>query len=44
VIAFPDGKSTLMLVATRLRQVAATNWGTKLYLQSNPLAEVVAIA
>jgi transposase-like protein len=44
VIAFPDGKSALILVTTRLRRVAATNWGTKLYLQSNRMAEVVAIA
>lgn len=27
--AFPDGKSALMLVAARLRHVAATKWGTK---------------
>ena len=31
--AFPDGKSALMLVAARLRYVAATRWGTKRYLQ-----------
>jgi putative transposase len=42
--AFPDGKSALMLVAVRLRHVAATRWGTKRYLQMNRLAEVVAIA
>lgn len=42
--AFPDGKSALMLVAARLRYVAATKWGTKRYLQMNRLAEVVAIA
>jgi hypothetical protein len=42
--AFPDGKSALMLVATRLRYVAATRWGTKRYLQMNRLAEIVAIA
>ncbi len=41
--AFPDGKSALMLVAARLRHVAATKWGTKRYLQMNRLAEVVAI-
>ena len=34
----------LMLVAARLRYVAATRWGTKRYLQMNRLAEVVAIA
>jgi len=42
--AFPDGQSTLMLVAARLRHVAATKWGTKRYLQMNRLAEVQAIA
>jgi putative transposase len=42
--AFPDGQSALMLVAARLRHVAATKWGTKRYLQMNRLAEVVAIA
>jgi putative transposase len=30
--AFPDGQSALMLVAARLRHVAATKWGTKRYL------------
>lgn len=35
--AFPDGKSALMLVAARLRYVAATRWGTKRYLQMNRL-------
>jgi putative transposase len=44
VRAFPDGKSALILVATRLRHVAATRWGTKRYLQMRRLAEVVAIA
>ncbi len=42
--AFPDGQSALMLVAARLRHVAATKWGTKRYLQMNRLAEVAAIA
>jgi len=42
--AFPDGKSALMLVAARLRHVAATKWGTKRYLQMNRLAEVGSIA
>ncbi len=27
--AFPDGQSALMLVAARLRHVAATKWGTR---------------
>ena len=39
--AFPDGQSALMLVAARLRHVAATKWGTKRYLQMDRLAEVV---
>jgi transposase-like protein len=30
--AFPDGQSTLMLVAARLRHVASTKWGTRKYL------------
>ena len=35
---------TLMLVAARLRHVAATKWGkTKRYLEMNRLAEIVAI-
>ncbi len=42
--AFPDGKSALMLVAARLRHVAATKWGTKRYLPMNRLAEVRVIA
>lgn len=42
--AFPDGRSALILVAARLRHVAATRWGTKRYLQMNRLAEVRAIA
>jgi transposase-like protein len=42
--AFPDGNSALMLVAARLRHVAATKWGTKRYLQMDRLAEVRAFA
>ena len=30
--AFPDGQSALMLVAARLRHIAATKWGTRRYL------------
>jgi hypothetical protein len=33
-----------MLVAARLRHVAATKWGTKRYLPMNRLAEVRVIA
>lgn len=42
--AFPDGKSALMLVAARLRYIAATRCATKRYLQMNRLDEVVTIA
>jgi putative transposase len=36
--SFPDCQSALMLVAARLRHLAATKWGTKRYLQINRLA------
>ncbi len=29
---FPDGRSALMLVVARLRHVAATQWGSRRYL------------
>jgi transposase-like protein len=29
--AFPDGRSTFMLVAARLRHIAGTRWGAKRY-------------
>jgi transposase-like protein len=35
--AFPDGQSALMLVAARLRHIAATKWGTKRYLSAELL-------
>jgi len=35
--AFPDGQSALMLVAARLRHVAATRWGTRRYLAAELL-------
>jgi hypothetical protein len=38
-----DSKA-LILVAARLRHVAATKWGTKRYLQMDRLAEVVVVA
>jgi transposase-like protein len=38
--ALPYGQSALMLVAVRLRHVAATKWGTKRYLQMDRPAEV----
>jgi transposase-like protein len=37
--AFPDGRSALMLVAARLRYVAASRWGTRRYLNMRRLAE-----
>jgi hypothetical protein len=30
--AFPNGHSTLMLCAARLRHIAGTHWGSKRYL------------
>jgi putative transposase len=32
---FPEGNSALMLIASRLRHVAATRWGIKRYLEMN---------
>lgn len=37
--AFPDGQSTLMLVAARLRHVAGTKWGTTRYMNMDRLKE-----
>jgi len=37
--SFPDGRSALMLVAARLRHVAATRWGTKRYLNMERLKD-----
>jgi transposase-like protein len=36
---FPDGNSALMLVAARLRHIAATNWGTRQYLKMERIEE-----
>ncbi len=36
---FPDGRSALMLVAARLRYVAASRWGTRRYLNMQGLAQ-----
>ena len=38
--AFPDGQSALMLVCARLRHVAASDWGSKRYLNMNHLFEL----
>ncbi len=37
--SFPDGESALMLVAARLRHVAASRWGTRKYLDMERLQE-----
>ena len=37
--SFPDGRSALMLVAARLRHVAASRWGTRRYLNMGHLRE-----
>jgi len=38
--AFPDGHSALMLVAARLRHVAATTWGTRKYMNIQLLEDM----
>ena len=38
--AFPDGQSALMLVCTRLRYIAGTDWGAKRYLNMQHLFEM----
>ena len=35
--SFPDGQSALMLCAARLRHIAGTKWGTRRYLNMEPL-------
>ena len=30
--AFPDGKSAVMLLGVRLRQVVSTHWGARKYM------------
>ncbi len=37
---FPDGKSALMLVAARLRHIAGTKWGRRIYLDMERLREL----
>ena len=37
--AFPDGESALMLVAARLRHIASTKWGYRIYLNVRLIAE-----
>jgi len=38
--SFPEGRSALMLVAARLRHVAASAWGKRRYLDMSLLQEV----
>ena len=38
--SFPDGNSALMLVAARLRHIAATKWGTKMYMKMDRIDEL----
>jgi len=40
--SFPDGKSTLMLVAARLRHIAGTKWGMRQYMKMDRLEEAAA--
>lgn len=37
---FPDGQSALMLVCARLRHVAGTQWGAKLYMNMKHLDQM----
>jgi putative transposase len=37
---FPDGKSAVMLVAARLRHIAGTKWGRRVYLDMARLSEL----
>ena len=37
---FPDGQSAVMLVAARLRHIAGTRWGKRVYLDMDRLREV----
>jgi transposase-like protein len=38
--SFPDGNSALMLVAARLRHIAATKWGTRMYMKMDRIEEL----
>ena len=41
---FPDGESAMLLVAARLRHIAGTRWGTKMYLKVDRLVNEVKTA
>lgn len=38
--AFPDGRSALMLVAARRRQIAGTRWGLRKYMRMDYLRQM----
>ena len=38
--SFPDGQSALMLAAARLRYIAGSRWGTRQYMNMEPLKEL----
>ena len=38
--SFPDGNSALMLVAARLRHIATTKWGTRMYMKMDRIEEL----
>ncbi|WP_318795499.1 transposase, partial [Bifidobacterium longum] len=39
--SFPDGRSALMLVCTRVRYVTSNEWSTRRYLDMSRLGETV---
>ena len=39
--SFPDGESALMLVSARLRHVASTRWGTRMYMSMDRFNEAI---
>jgi putative transposase len=39
--SFPDGESALMLVAARLRHIAGTRWGTRMYMSMERFNDVM---
>ena len=41
--SFPGGPSALMLVAARLRHIAATRWGTRKYMDMERLLGAIAL-
>jgi putative transposase len=41
---FPDGNSALMLVGARLRHIAGTKWGTRVYLDMKHFKPVEQLA